>query len=127
MAGAAGGLDALQALSTDSGMETQVSIVAPERGNSFTASVRDAAQRLPHGVNLAVAAALAGAGLDRTRVQVVADPDPKHHAISVRAHSALGAFESRLEPVTDPSKDLHIVAASLVAALRQADSVIWVG
>ena len=127
VAGASGGLDAVQALAAASGIEVEVDIVAPERCNPFTASAREAALRLPHGVNLAVAVALAGAGLDRTRVQVTPDPDSSHHVIGVRARSALGRFESRLEPVSDPAQGLHIVAASLVAALQQADRVIWVG
>lgn len=127
VAGAAGGLDAVGALAGDPHMRLEVAIVAPERCASFASTVRAAATHLPLGVNLAVAAALAGPGLDRTTVQVTADPDMSHHAITVRASSALGSFESRLLPVTDAARHLHVVAASLVAALRQADQVVWVG
>ncbi|MBU3739381.1 MAG: DUF108 domain-containing protein [Rhodoferax sp.] len=127
VAGAAGGLDAVQALALDPELELQVGIVAPERCPSFAASVREAARRLPNGVNLAVAAALAGPGPDRTRVEIIADPDPMNHAIHVQARSALGRFDSQLRPLTDTTRDRHVVAASLLAALRQADQVIWVG
>ena len=127
LAGAAGGLDAVQALALDPELELEVGIVAPERCPSFATSAREAAQRLPNGVNLAVAAALAGPGPDRTRVALTADPDPKNHAIRLQAHSALGRFESQLRPFTDITRDRHVVAASLLAALRQADQVIWVG
>ena len=109
------------------GLEVAVDLVAPERCASFEDSVRGAAARLPHGVNLAVAAALAGNGLDRTRVTLTPDPDRSRHAITLRARSALGRFESRLMPVTDSARDLHVVAAALLAALRQADAVVWVG
>ena len=126
-AGAAGGFDAVQALAQAPGLALEVDIVAPERCASFHVPVREAAARLPHGVNLAVAAALAGPGLDETMVRLTADPDPTHHAIRLRASSALGGFESRLLPVTDPSCDLHVVAAAMLAALRQASQVIWVG
>jgi aspartate dehydrogenase len=127
VAGAAGGLDAVQAMALDPDLGVDIAVVAPERCVSFAASVREAADRLPNGLNLAVAIALCGPGLDRTRVAISADPDPSHHAIGVRVRSAYGSFESRLMPSTDPSRDLHIAAASLLAALRQADSVIWVG
>ena len=127
LAGAAGGFDAVQALAQAPGLALEVDIVAPERCASFHVPVREAAARLPHGVNLAVAAALAGPGLDETMVRLTADPDPTHHAIRLRASSALGGFESRLLPVTDPSCDLHVVAAAMLAALRQASQVIWVG
>lgn len=127
VAGAAGGFDALQALAQGAGLEVAVDLVAPERCASFEDSVRGAAARLPHGVNLAVAAALAGNGLDRTRVTLNPDPDRSRHAITLRARSALGRFESRLMPVTDSTRDLHVVAAALLAALRQADAVVWVG
>lgn len=127
VAGAAGGLDAVQALALDPAVELEVSLVAPESCDSFSASTREAAMRLPHGVNLAVALALAGPGLDRTRVVLTADPDRTHHAIRVHARSRYGSFESHLLPVTDMSRGLHVVAASLLAALRQADSVVWVG
>ena len=127
VAGAAGGLDAVQALALDPGMRLDVAIVAAERCASFTSTVRAAATCLPQGMNLAVAVALAGPGLDHTRAEVTADPDQSHHAISVRARSAYGSFESRLMPSTDAARNLHVVAASLLAALRQADQVIWVG
>lgn len=127
VAGAAGGLDAVQALALDPELELKVGIVAPERCPSFVASVREAARRLPNGVNLAVAAAWAGAGPDRTQVELMADPDPRNHAIHIHASSAWGRFDSQLRPYTDPTRDRHVVAASLLAALRQADQVIWVG
>ncbi|MEY4265540.1 MAG: hypothetical protein RIS90_75 [Pseudomonadota bacterium] len=127
VAAAAGGFDAVQTLAQAPGLELEIDIVAPERCASFHSPVREAARRLPHGVNLAVAAALAGNRLDETPVRLTADPDRTHHAISLRARSALGHFESRLMPLTDPARDLHVVAAGILAALRQADQVIWVG
>lgn len=127
VAGAVGGLDAVQALAVDPAVCVDVTVVAPGGAASFTASARDAAVRLPHGVNVAVAVAVAGAGLDRTMVQYSSDRDPSSHAIGVRVRSAYGAFESRLLPTTDARRGLHVVAASLLAALRQADQVIWSG
>ena len=127
VAGAAGGLDALQAMAVDANLTVDVAIVTPERCEPLCTTVREAAVRLPHSVNLAVAIALAGPGMDRTTIRVTPDPENSHHAISLAARSAYGSFHANLEPITDASKDLHIVAASLIAALRQASSVIWVG
>ncbi len=127
VAGAVGGLDAVQALAVDPAACVDITVVAPGAGDSFAASARDAAALRPHGVNVAVAVAFAGAGLDRTLVHFNNDPDLSCHAISVHARSAYGSFESRLLPATDAQRGLHVVAASLLAALRQAEHVIWSG
>lgn len=127
VAGAAGGLDAVQAFGVDANMTVAVTIVTPERCAEFSTSVRDAASRLPNGVNLAVAIALAGPGIDRTTVRVTPTLDHSAHAISVTARSRYGSFQSTLEPSANTTENCHIVAASLIAALRQASRVIWVG
>ena len=127
VAGAAGGLDAVQAIASHPGATVQVAITTPSGGEPVSGSVREASGKLPNGVNLAVAVALAGTGLDQTTVRITPDPERLHHEISVDARSAVGTFHGSLAPVTDASRDLHVVAASLVAALRQACGVIWVG
>lgn len=50
----------------------------------FRGSVREAATRLPNNLNTSVGVALAGLGLDRTEVELIADP-----ALEQTAHSAL--------------------------------------
>ena len=127
VAGAAGGLDAVQAIASHPGATVQVAITTPAPGRPLSGSVREASGKLPNGVNLAVAVALAGTGLDQTNVRITPDPKRLKHEVSVDARSAVGTFRGSLAPVTDASRDLHIVASSLVAALRQTCGVIWVG
>lgn len=127
VSGAIGGLDAVQAMASDPAAEVEVRITAPEDGPTFRGSVREASARLPHGVNLTVATALAGLGVDRTMVLVTPDAEESRRAISLDVRSAYGTFSATLVPHTDVSRGLHVVAASIIGALRQSDSVIWAG
>lgn len=126
VSGAIGGLDALQALAAGFGLALDVSINAPDLAQPFEIPAAEAARRLPNGVNVAVAAALAGAGLEDTRVRLAGTAGSARE-LTLTARSSLGAFSATLSPITDSAKGLHIVAASLIAALRQADQTIWVG
>jgi aspartate dehydrogenase len=126
VSGAIGGLDALQAFACAPGLAVEVSVAAPDLAEPFEAAAVEAARLLPNGVNVAVAAALAGAGLERTRVRLARGPGNERE-LTLSARGALGSLRTALRPVTDPSNDLHIVASSLIAALRQADQTIWVG
>jgi aspartate dehydrogenase len=127
VSGAIGGLDAVQAMTIDPDASVEVRVTAPEDGPVFTGSAREAAARLPHGVNLTVATALAGLGVDRTMVRVMPDAEESRRAIGLEVRSAYGTFTGTLAPHTDVSRGLHVVAASIIGALRQLDSVIWAG
>jgi aspartate dehydrogenase len=127
VSGAVGGLDALRALACDAGAAIELELTAPEDGAAMSGSAREMATRLPNGTNLAVAAAIASIGLDHIWVRIDPDPDRRRHAIRLSARSAYGAFTSTLTPHTDRARGVHVVAASLIGALRQADQVIWAG
>jgi aspartate dehydrogenase len=58
----------------------------------FDGPVREGARLYPQNVNISAAAAIAGIGLDRTRVVIVADPTIRTHIVELEA-------ERRLRPL----------------------------
>lgn len=129
VSGAIGALDGLRALAVDPALTLTVTVDAAwadEAAVLFEGSAREAAARYPHGTNVAVAAALAGPGLDATRVCVRQVPHGAPRAMSLAASSAFGSLEASLAPRVVPAEEVHTVAASLIAALRQADTPLWV-
>ncbi len=91
----------------------------------FSGTVREAALRFPDAVNVAVAVALAGPGLDRARIEVLRPQPHGRHRLALRAISRYGSVEVAVHPRVDPG--IHPVAASIVAALREARRVVGTG
>ncbi len=86
----------------------------------FTGSAREAAARFPQNANVAVISALAGLGLDRTRMTLVADPQVCRNCHHVVATGAFGRLELRIdnEPLDDNPKSSEMAALSLVRLIR---------
>lgn len=137
--GALGGIDALRAASVlplDSVCHTIIKPSAGWRGTAaeklcdlgalaashvfFEGSAREAAQRFPQNANVAAISALAGIGLDRTRVQLVADPAAQRNAHVLRAEGAFGNFEIRLEnrPLADNPKTSELTVLAMLRMLE---------
>ena len=58
----------------------------------FDGPVREGARLYPQNVNISAAAAIAGLGLDKTRVVIVADPTITTHIVELEAKGAFGRF-----------------------------------
>ena len=126
VSGAIAGLDGVSAAAVDPAMELQLQIeLPPEHPRAFfDGTVRQAAQRFPDSVNVAVAAALAGPGLDRARVEV-RNPEGPRHRLALSARSRFGSLGAWTEPRLEPGA--HPVAACLIAALRRELQTVWAG
>lgn len=133
--GALGGMDALAAASTVRVDEVVHSIVKPPlawRGTKveeildlealtqrivfFTGTAREAADNFPQNANVAVISALAGIGLDRTQVELVADPGVSRNCHQLRASGAFGRMELLFEnePLKTNPKSSEMTALNLV-------------
>jgi aspartate dehydrogenase len=95
----------------------------------FDGPVREGAATYPQNVNISACAAIAGIGLDRTRLIIVADPTITTHIVEVEAKGAFGSFrfvEDVLPTIENP-KTGRIVAMAVVKTVRQLASPLVVG
>lgn len=138
--GAVGGIDALASAAT-LGLDSVVhQIVKPpvawkgtqaetlldldalrERKVFFTGSARDAASRYPQNANATVVTSLAGIGLDKTRVELVADPAAQRNGHRIMAQGGFGRMTIELEnnPLATNPKSSELTALSLVRLIEQ--------
>jgi aspartate dehydrogenase len=94
----------------------------------YDGPVREGAQLYPQNVNIAAAAALAGIGLDRTRLTIVADPALAQHVVEVHAEGAFGRFDFTENVVpSDNPKTGRLAAMALVKTVRQLAAPLVVG
>lgn len=94
----------------------------------FDGPVREGARLYPQNVNISAATALAGLGLDRTRVVIVADPTIDRHVVEIEASGAFGRFTFReeLAIAEENRKTGKLVAMAVVKTLRQLGSTLVV-
>ena len=95
----------------------------------YRGPVREGARRYPQNVNISAAVALAGIGLDRTELTIVADPTIRTHVIEIEAEGAFGRFffTEDVEPTPDNPKTGQLVAMALVKTIRQLAAPVVIG
>jgi aspartate dehydrogenase len=93
----------------------------------FSGTAREAASRYPQNANATVVTALAGVGLDNTRVEMVADPAVRINGHRIMARGAFGRLEIVLEnnPLATNPKSSELTALSLVRLIEhQTHSIV---
>jgi aspartate dehydrogenase len=95
----------------------------------YQGPVRTGAARYPQNVNISAAAALAGIGLDRTELVVIADPTISDHEVEIEAAGAFGSFifKEAVRPSTANPKTGVLVAMAAVKTLRQLAGTLVIG
>ncbi|WP_438752280.1 aspartate dehydrogenase [Pararhizobium sp. O133] len=137
--GALGGIDALSAASRLGLAHVEHRIVKPAkawRGTPaeklcnlddlaapflfFEGTAREAADHFPQNANVAVITSLAGLGLDRTRITLVADPLATLNAHEIRAEGDFGTLEIRLQnrPLASNPKSSEMTALNIVRLIE---------
>jgi len=95
----------------------------------FAGSAREGALKFPESINVAAAVSLAGIGLDRTEVKVIADPALERNRHEVVAEGDFGRLRFEIEnvPTTDNPRTGRLVAMSVVQALRRREARLIIG
>jgi aspartate dehydrogenase len=95
----------------------------------FRGSAREAAKALPQNINVAASLSFAGIGLDRTMVEVWADPAYERNEHCVTVDGVDTSFTMRIQnnPSVDNPKTSMLTGASVVAALKQLVGSVRIG
>ena len=95
----------------------------------FSGTAREGAAGFPANLNVAAALGLAGIGLDRTELEIWADPTVTRncHRIEVEADSVRFTLEIENVPTEANPRTGRLVANSVVATLRRLTSPLVVG
>lgn len=135
--GAIGGIDLLSALAAaghldvtytgtkppgawrDTPAEERIDLDALTQATTFyEGTAREVAQAFPKNANVAATLGLAGAGLDATRVQLVADPSADGNRHAYRVTSELCSFEMQIDNRASAG-NAKTSAATIYSALRE--------
>lgn len=94
----------------------------------FEGSAREAARTYPANANAVVVSSLAGLGLDRTLVRLIADPQAQLNRHRVEARGRFGSFNLEIEnqPMASNPKTSDMTALSLLKLLEAEAGVMIV-
>lgn len=95
----------------------------------YRGPVREGAASYPQNVNIAAAVALAGLGLDRTELTIVADPTITTHIVEIEAEGTFGRFDfvENVAPTPDNPKTGRLVAMAVIKTIRQLAAPVTIG
>jgi aspartate dehydrogenase len=95
----------------------------------FSGSAREGVKLFPKNVNVAAALSLAGIGLDKTEMRLVADPSVDKNIHSIHAEGEFGEMdvEVRNVPSPDNPKTSYLAALSAVSIIKSLVESLRVG
>lgn len=138
--GAIGGLDLIQSANAVRGL-TNVQITTRKSPASlgleadhkeemiFDGSAREAIERFPKNVNVALVLSLAGLGIEKTRVQVVVDPESQQNTHTIEVEGEFGHMTLQVEnnPMAANPKTSLLAALSILNVLQNINRAVKIG
>jgi len=148
--GAIGGVDLIKAAAVGGLWECRLTTTKPARSLKATPNLRDrginlndirrptvvfegtaleAIRCFPQNLNVAVTISLAGLGLERTCVRVIADPDASHNIHEVFVRGNFGEATVRLEniPSAENPRSSALACYSVLAMLHSVSRELQIG
>ncbi len=138
--GAVGGLDVIKAAHSMGGLDT-VSLISRKPIDAlvdkkfttettlFKGTAKDAIAKFPKNANVAIAISLAGIGVEKTTVQIIADPDVTRNVHTIQLQGDFGKADMTIENNPSPSnpKTSYLTSLSILAKIQSLDEQIVIG
>ncbi|RFB15207.1 aspartate dehydrogenase [Bacillus sp. HNG] len=138
--GAIGGLDLLQNANA-LGKVNSVSLTTRKPASSlideginearvvFEGKAIDAIKKFPKNVNVSIVLALAGVGIEKTTVCLVADPhiEKNIHQVDIKGEFGEATFSITNHPLPDNPKTSYLAAMSILGTLKRMNNSIRIG
>ena len=138
--GAIGGLDIVKAANITGGLKS-VSLVSRKPSSALTndlseketvlfeGTAKNAIRKFPQNANVAIALSLAGIGVDKTLVKIIADPTVDKNIHTIHAQGEFGKVELRIENNPSPtnSKTSYLTGLSILSAIQSLEKQITIG
>lgn len=135
--GAIGGLDVLRAASELDGLSS-VNLTTRKPSNALSVEIEDqekivfdgtaekAIAQFPKNANIAIIISLAGIGIKKTNVKIIADPEVTKNIHQLEASGDFGKLELTLENSPSPNnpKTSYLTALSILSTLRSLTDAI---
>lgn len=138
--GAIGGLDLLQnanalgtvthvSLTTRKPAHTLIGEKIQEEKVVFAGKAVDAIEQFPKNVNVSIALSLAGLGVERTNVTLIADPfiDKNIHQVDVEGDFGQATFTIANNPLPENPKTSYLAAMSILGILERMGNNFSIG
>ena len=94
----------------------------------FEGTAQEGSALYPQNVNISAAVAMAGLGLENTKLQIVADPTVDTHVVEVSATGAFGSFNfTESVAISEHRKTGKIVAMAVAKTVKQLVSSFVIG
>jgi len=138
--GAVGGLDLLQnahalggishvSLTTRKPANTLIDEQVSEEVIVFEGKAADAITQFPKNINVSIVLSLAGIGMDKTGVTIIADPhiDKNIHQVDIKGDFGEASFTIKNNPLPENPKTSYLAAMSILGTLKKLVHTIHIG
>ena len=136
--GAVCGIDGILSASVDTIDEVTLVTTKPpqslkkefnKRTIVYKGNAREAVKKFPRNINVAANLSLAGVGLDKTKVEIVADPVATRISHKILAHGKFGRLRAEVENMPNPRNpgSSYMASLSAIATLKRIINPFQIG